>query len=76
MKLTPWFPGAIKPVRPGVYQQKSGGGHMVGYQRWDGMRWFLWIEDPDGAANQTFSAADGRQNDDWRGLAEQPGGSK
>lgn len=71
-KLTPWFPGHIKPVRPGVYQQMSGSGTRLGYQRWDGERWFSWHATPAGAASAVFAVMGEFQNDPWRGLASDP----
>ena len=53
MKLTRWFPGHIKPVREGVYQQMCGIGLSLGYQKWDGLRWFLWNITPEGAEKET-----------------------
>lgn len=72
IKLTPWFPGDVKPVRPGVYQQLSGNRDEFGYQRWDGRRWCLWCRKADDAARSRLVAASGFQNDPWRGLAEKP----
>lgn len=71
LKLTPWFPGHIKPERVGVYQQYNGWGE-IGYQRWDGRRWHSWSNTPNGAANTVFLAALSFQNDKWRGLAAKP----
>lgn len=72
MKLTEWFPGHIKPVRPGVYQQLSAVDKTLGYQRWDGANWSSWYSTVEGAAKATDVAAHPFQNDQWRGLAEKP----
>ena len=72
-KYTPWFPGHIKPVRAGVYQQKSHSG-LVGYQRWDGKKWFFWYAQIEHASTSTFAVDDSFQNDAWRGLASPAGG--
>jgi len=32
--LTPWFPGDVRPARPGVYQRQSRD-----YSYWDGRHW-------------------------------------
>ena len=70
-KLTPWFPGHIKPSRPGVYQQYSGLGG-IGYQLWDGLAWRLWERTPQAAAASFVQVASAYQNDQWRGLSEKP----
>jgi hypothetical protein len=70
MKLTPWFPGNVKPVRPGVYQQMCGFNRDVGYQYWDGKVWGLWSRTIEGARHDGWPASP--QNDPWRGLAEEP----
>jgi hypothetical protein len=73
-KLTPWFPGTVKPARAGVYMQMSGGSlPITGYQRWDGGRWFGWCYTPDAAALEPAVAHQRSQNDRWRGLARDPG---
>jgi len=74
-KFTAWFPGQIKPVRVGVYQQKNGF-FEIGYQRWDGLSWFYWFETPEMAARSDCLASSMFQNDPWRGLASKPKGSK
>lgn len=71
-KFTPWFPGDVKPVRKGVYQQISGIGREVGYQYWDGYFWFAWDEEKAGALREYkhgYRAC--TQNDKWRGLTEE-----
>jgi hypothetical protein len=70
-KLTPWYPGHIKPVHIGVYQQKDGFGKVVGYQYWNGQRWGLWGSTIESALFQyEVSAGDRWQNDSWRGLTK------
>jgi hypothetical protein len=40
MKLTPWFPGTVKPVRVGVYErQYSLMWSTRLYCYWNGIRW-------------------------------------
>lgn len=47
MTTTPWFPGTVRPVRPGVYERRGvwvsqfGGENTAanGYAMWDGLRW-------------------------------------
>lgn len=66
MRLTPWYPANIKPVREGPYQTKVQG--YLGYSFWSDGRW----------GNQCGSVADlclqggrmpGEQNKEWRGMA-------
>ena len=71
-KLTEWFPGDVKPAREGVYQQLCGDAVVVGYQRWDGRRWYGWRETADEAERASQTAAAGFQGDPWRGLAQDP----
>lgn len=72
MKLTPWFPGHIKPVHPGVYQQKSGVSDRIGYQRWDGRFWHKWHPTAEAAAQSYAPVTKIHQDDPWRGLAHKP----
>jgi hypothetical protein len=71
-KLTPWFPGHIKPVRKGVYMQRDGVGEDTGYQYWDGALWSIWHPTINGAANAKHKAGRMHQDDKWRGLASRP----
>lgn len=74
-KLTPWFNGAVhKPARKGVYMLMSGSGIRTGYQFWDGKKWKAWEETPEAAFSRRKDddAAASYQNDNWRGLKEQP----
>lgn len=70
LKLTAWFPGHIKPVRKGVYQQKAGLQDMLGYQYWSGLRWYGWVSTIEGAyaARKYLPVHASHQNDDWRGV--------
>lgn len=73
MKLTPWFPGSVKPVREGVYQQMDGWGSLLGYQYWDGSYWHLWGPSIDSAVLMYRNAHPSVcQDDKWRGLSEKP----
>jgi hypothetical protein len=69
MKLTLWFPGTVKPVRVGVYQQHCGIGTIIGYQYWNGKKWSSWSSSAKGAilCKQIMAAPD-HQNDPWRGV--------
>jgi hypothetical protein len=72
MKLTPWFPADVKPVRPGVYKVKTRSGRPW-YRRWDGKVWFVGSNTPKDAASKIEQLwfIDSRS---WRGLAEPPKG--
>lgn len=65
-KLTSWYPGHVKPVRPGVYQRKYKK-PGVRYCRFDGERWFIYEETVQLAADGDLVSI--RQNIPWRGLA-------
>jgi len=41
MKLTPWFPGTVKPVRVGVYQRDYGKHGGTVYCYFDGIMWHV-----------------------------------
>lgn len=70
-RLTPWFPGEVKPARPGVYQQKFKG--KIGYQFWNGTRWMAWAGTPEAAMHRMhWEIPDACQQDPWRGLAADP----
>jgi hypothetical protein len=72
-KLTPWFPGHIKPVRPGVYETDNQGGRGKCFQHWDGKRWGYACTTAKRAA--VYNEPDYKsawQDDKWRGLAEEP----
>ena len=38
MKLTPWFPGTVKPVRVGVYEREYRCSRRI-YNYWNGKTW-------------------------------------
>ena len=68
-KLTPWFPGHIKQVRPGLYQQMAE--DELGYQYWTGAQWGPWSSDA-AEAFQDRKFPCWHQSDPWRGLASDP----
>lgn len=39
MTRTEWFPGTVKPVRPGVYETSADPTEYVLYDYFDGERW-------------------------------------
>lgn len=72
-KMTPWFGNGEKPVREGVYQQKSGDRPArLGYQRWLNGEWMTWHSTFEEAAEDERAVHGSYQNDPWRGLAEKP----
>lgn len=70
-KLTPWFPGDVKPVRKGLYElrrwvmPKLPVGSVCNCAYWNGAEWCFGLDRHARLAD--VSSADG-----WRGLAEQP----
>lgn len=75
-KLTPWFPGDVKPARPGVYQRSLDPcapihvAPLACYCMWDGKFWMVYENTPEEAAECRIRSA--YQHEWWRGLAEQP----
>jgi len=64
-ELTPWFAGADKPVRTGVYQRNFPAGP---YSCWDGARW---LQDRATVAVAAVQTRPSRyQEASWRGLVE------
>lgn len=68
-KLTPWFPGNVKPVRKGVYQRRAG--FLGSYSYWNGRFWCLGDNTPLAAKDSVaISYASEAQSALWRGLAQ------
>jgi hypothetical protein len=67
-KLTPWFPGYIKPVRPRVYRVYWAISSILA--RFDGTRWYSGHDNLRRAATMWVPADTAPVK--WRGLAEQP----
>jgi len=69
VKLTPWFPAHIKPVRPGVYDTRFRDGPKLvcGYSFWTGTQWSVqwWRVETATARRSTDGAI---QDKEWRGL--------
>lgn len=71
MKLTPWFPKSIKPVRVGVYQirdpwtQQSIG--KTTFRHWNGRRWGLACSDPSLCRPANYWNH-GQEMTGWRGI--------
>jgi len=71
MKLTPWFPANVKPVRAGVYEVESLN-HFKLYRYWDGRRWRAGAHTPDRAIQKfRISGLPSPDVVSWRGLAEE-----
>ncbi len=69
MKLTPWFPADVKPVRAGVYEIQDSAASW--YRRWDGKNWYIGDATPERAAQEAVVLASYLRAP-WRGLAEEP----
>ena len=66
MKLTPWFPGDVKPVHVGVYERRLKFRAGVYYSQWDGEKWLRLHWTVEGAAHQILDSV--YQNLPWRGV--------
>ena len=66
MKLTPWFPGDVKPVHVGVYERRLKFTTVVFYSRWDGKKWRALRRTVTGA--NTVLRVSEYQNMPWRGV--------
>ena len=68
MILTDWFPGAVKPVRNGVYEREYiyGKATITSYCHWDGKYWFMGKGTVEGA-EKNFNVAP-NQSLRWRGV--------
>ena len=73
MKLTPWFPGSIKPVHEGVYRVKIAGLTVLYYSKfWHG-RWHASSAWAHFAINEQLTRHKSwAPITHWRGLAEKP----
>ena len=68
MKLTPWFPGTVKPVRVGVYERQYSLMRSERlYCHWDGKVWSTWARTPRVALKDAFMSSM-FQNLPWRGV--------
>lgn len=66
---TPWFPGEILPVRPGVYEREIG---IPKFSRWDGKQWCKFDSHISIAADQIDRSYMEPHHARWRGLAKEP----
>lgn len=70
-KRTPWFPGHIKPIHPGLYETKANPNSLIYYSWWNGRFWSSGFMNADTARYfRDFRA--NFQKKLWRGLAFDP----
>jgi hypothetical protein len=69
LKLTPWFPGDVKPVRIGVYERKWPYGGRV----WTIWNWRNWGHSHFTNTNVRYVGLGRSQSIPWRGLASKDG---
>jgi hypothetical protein len=72
MKLTPWFPADVKPVRAGVYEVNAEFHDPPWYRYWNGEFWHAGGHTPEYAAQQPRISLEDILLAPWRGLAEEP----
>lgn len=65
-KLTPWFDGDVKPVRPGIYERNYHSAFIEPKDYWDGQKWMLSFNGT--TASDIISGI----RLPWRGLARRP----
>jgi len=70
-KLTPWYPGDVKPVRPGIYQRLLGSSAFYACFTSKGYWTLGHVSLPEAIYLATVCPS-GFQNRPWRGLAEEP----
>jgi glycogen debranching enzyme len=72
-KLTPWFPGNVKPARRGVYEVNGFFSSSCWYSYWNGS-WWGWLNPSPADALREKGFKTRRDQDDikWRGLATRP----
>lgn len=71
-KLTPWFPGDVKPARKGVYERDFPNGSL--YSRWNGRHWIFGYYAVEHAATRVGKSL--YQTKRWRGLSSNPKAKK
>lgn len=73
-KLTPWFPGSVKPARPGLYEvghawamHRNSRNFLTGHRRFfNGKHWRA------GWCGESVSIFGNHPSHVWRGLASDP----
>lgn len=68
MKLTPWFPATVKPVRAGVYRTRpeSSTSQIICYSYWSGRKWGFYKYTKRHAISAMGESP--VQNKEWRGV--------
>lgn len=69
MKLTPWYPGNVKPVRVGVYERKYPSFFLPVFCKWNGDIWFCGSSDVEFANQDRIPTT--LQSLPWRGIAKE-----
>lgn len=70
MKLTPWYPGHIKPVRHGCYQTRHKGKRQVWYRYWNGIWWGVGMQPLTHVVVENGAIRSPFQDQQWRGVAK------
>ena len=71
-KLTPWFPGGVKPVREGAYQTDGETGDQECFQHWSAAGWGYCAYTAKEARPVSEYGRSRHQHSKWRGLARKP----
>lgn len=77
-KLTPWFPGDVKPVRVGVYEITGCSFGGINYRVWTGKGWSdtRWEPSDFHGLHPKPMYFPGDDMTGWRGLASDPNARK
>lgn len=65
-KLTPWFPGSVKPFHVGVYETRREQNDCSFFSKWDGKQWLIDCRMPEQAKSKRGRSA--FQDREWRGV--------
>lgn len=69
---TDWYPGAVKPVRRGLYERWfTGDSYRVRFSYWNGRFWGGWALVAE-SAMRNRKGESAKQEIPWRGLAKKP----
>lgn len=72
-KLTPWFPGNVKPLRKGVYERDWLDDGPKWFSHWNGKTWRAGDDIAEVAASaENTNLISDHQKLPWRGLAQDP----
>jgi hypothetical protein len=67
-KRTPWFPGKVKPARPGVYERMFES--VSSFALWTGRKWMVSHFSPARAAAEDLPSTL-QEAASWRGLTKE-----